>query len=251
MAHPVSLACAPTDTSEKERNYLSGAILHAGASHVSIIPEVWAAAIGAGMDVSQPSAQVLIDMGDGVTDMAVIREGRIIYASAVRIACGDLQKAIRSAIMTKYRIRLFAHEAERLTHEIASMSNQQESSHGFINAGGVDMNKRCEVTIKIDSNDVISAMAPVVNKIIKMIETGLQKLPENIYCEIIESGICLTGGGACIKGIDRLIALRTRMDVRIANDPMHSVINGAIQTLDYWKGEKCWWKNIVWPDLVT
>jgi len=251
LARPISLACAPTDTSEKERNFLSGAIIHAGASHVSIIPEVWAAAIGAGIDVTHPSAQVLIDIGHGVTDMAVIREGRLIYTSAVRTACSDLQKAIRSAILTKHRIQLFAYEAERLTHEIASMSNQQENNHKFINARGVDIIKRFDVRINIDSNDVISAMTPIINKIIKMIEISLQKLPENIFCEIIESGICLTGGGACIKGIERLIALRTQMDVRIAHDPIHSVINGAIQTLDYLKGEKCWWKNIVWPKLLT
>ena len=81
-----------------------------------------------------------------------------------------------------------------------------------------------------------------------MIEISLKNLPENIYSEIVESGICLTGGGACIKGIDQLIAYRTNMCVRISPDPIHAVIHGAIQILDYWKDKKCWWEQVVWPN---
>jgi len=249
--HPISLACAPTDTSEDERDLLANALIHAGASHVSIIPEVWAAAIGAGIDITRPSAQLLIDIGDGVTDMAVFRDGRIVFTSAIRTACSDLQKAVRSAIMAKHKIQLYAQESERLTHEILSISNQQGDQGKLINVLGMDIVKRCEVNFLLDNQDVIHAMAPVLDKIIRMIEISLKKLPEEIYCEILESGICLTGGGACINGLDRLIAMRTNIDVRVASDPIHAVINGAIQTLDYWKGEKNWWKNIAWPKLSS
>jgi len=94
-------------------------------------------------------------------------------------------------------------------------------------------------------------MAPVLAKILKMIETGLKKLPENISCEVVESGICLTGGGSCILGMDSLIGAHTGLEVLIAPDPMHSVINGAIQTLEYWKGKENWWENIVWPCIPS
>lgn len=248
---PISLACAPTDTSDMERHFLTDAITLAGASHVSIIPEVWAAAIGAGIDVTNPYAQVIIDIGDGVTDMAVIRDGRIVYTSAVRTACSDLQKAIRSAIMSKHKIQLYAHDVVQLTHEISSMSNHQEPHRKFVNVRGIDILRRSEVSINVNSDDIVFAMTPVINKILRMIEVGLQKVPESIFCEILESGICLTGGGACIKGIDRLIAFRTKLNVRIAPDPIHSVINGAIQTLNYWKDDKNWWKKISWPKLAS
>lgn len=251
LRHPISLASAPTDTSDKERELLAKAVLHAGASRVAIIPEVWAAAIGAGIDVTLPYAQVLIDIGEGVTDMAVIRDGRLIYASAVRTACSDLQKAVRSAIVVKHKVCLYLDEVERLTHEISSMSQGQPSSPKLITVSGMDIVKRCKVTIDVNKQDIISAMEPVVHRILKMIDGGLRKLPKTISSELLESGICLSGGGACINGIDRLIASRTNLDVRIAPDPIHSVINGEIATLNYWKGHQNWWQNIAWPRLSS
>jgi rod shape-determining protein MreB len=251
LIHPVSLACAPTDTTERERHLLARALTHAGASRVFIIPEVWAAAMGAGLDLSSPTAQLLIDIGDGVTDMAVFRDGRIIFASAVRTACSDLQKAVRSAILIKYKTQLHAEDSERLTHEIAGMFSPDQNSDQWVCASGIDLIKRDEVRIKIKSRDIVEALLPVVNKMMRMVEIGLKKLPENIYCEILESGICLTGGGACISGLGRLIAEKTLVNVKIAPDPIHAVINGTIAMLDYWKGEKSWWENLAWPKIPS
>lgn len=251
LLSPISLASAPTDTTEYERDLLRKAIINAGASHVSIIPEVWAAAVGAGMDITHPSAQLLIDIGDGVTDMAVFRDGRMIYSSSVRMACSDLQRAIRSAVMTKYKIQIYDDSTERLTNEISSILKSQEHNCESFDIAGIDISKRRKVICCVKKKDIINALEPVVSKIIKMIEISLKRVPEKIYCEILESGICLTGGGACIEGIDRLIAFRTNMEVRIASDPIHAVINGAIQILNFWNGKKNWWENVVWPKLST
>jgi len=251
LRHPISLASAPTDTSDKERELLAKAVLDAGASHVAIIPEVWAAAIGAGMDVTSPYAQVLIDIGEGVTDLAVIRDGRLIYASAVRTACSDLQKAVRSAIVSRHKVCIYPAEAERLTHTISSISQGQTVNPKLITVSGNDVIKGSKVTINVNEQDIIKALEPVICKILKMIELSLKRLSKSVSCEILESGVCLTGGGACISGIDRLIALRTKLDVRIAPDPIHSVINGEIETLNYWQGQKDWWQNIAWPSLSS
>lgn len=248
---PITLASAPTDTTENERDLLRKALINAGASHVSIIPEVWAAAIGAGIDTTHTNAQLLIDMGDGVTDMAVFRDGRIIYSSSVRIACSDLQKSIRSAIMSKYKLQIYDHEAERLTNEVLSILKDEGSDCELICVAGIDVIKRSKTKILINKKDIISSIKPVMDKITKMIEYSLKKLPEKIYCEILKSGICLTGGGACIEGIDIYIGRKTNIEVRIAPDPIHAVINGAIKTLNYWNGKKDWWENIFWPKLST
>ena len=248
---PISLASAPTDTSDKERELLAKAILNAGASHVAVIPEVWAAAIGAGMDVTSPHAQVLIDIGEGVTDLAVIRDGLLIYTSAVRTACSDLQKAVRSAIVSRHKVYICNAEAERLTHTISSISQEQSFNPKMIKVNGNDIFNGHKVTINVNEQDIINALEPVINKILKMIELNLSKLSMTISSEILESGICLSGGGACISGIDRLIALRTKLDVKIAPDPIHSVINGEIETLNFWQGHKNWWQNIVWPRLSS
>lgn len=251
LRHPISLASAPTDTSDKERELLAKAVLDAGASHVAIIPEVWAAAIGAGMDVTSPYAQVLIDIGEGVTDLAVIRDGRLVYASAVRTACSDLQQAVRSAIVSRHKVCICPSEAERLTHTISSISQGQTFKPKLITVSGNDIVRGCKVTINVNEQDIIRALEPVIYKILKMIERSLRKLSKPVSCEILESGVCLSGGGACISGIDKLIALRTKLDVRIAPDPIHSVINGEIETLNYWQGHKNWWQNIVWPRLSS
>jgi rod shape-determining protein MreB len=247
LRRPVSLACAPTDTSEKERNLLAEAIISAGCSHVAIIPEPWAAAIGAGIDPKLPSSQLLIDIGEGVTDMAVIRDGRFIFTSAIRTACYDIHKAVRTAIISRYRVFVYPSDIERLTHKVETILESKTCPLETITVKGMDIVRRCEVAIEVSNMEIISAIEPVIYKILKMIETSLGKLPENIYHEISESGICLTGGGSCIKGMERILSLRTNLKVKTAPDPTHAVIKGASQTLKYWEKQEFWWKNIVWP----
>lgn len=251
LRRPASLACAPTDTSIKERKLLAEAILTAGSSHVAIIPEPWAAAIGAGIDPTLPSAQLLLDIGEGVTDMAVIRKGNIIFTSALRTACFDLHKAVRTAIISRYRVFVYPSEIETLTHKIDTILLGKEFPLETIKVKGIDIIKRREVTIMISNKEIVSAMEPVISKILRMIDTSLKKLPGDVYHEILESGICLTGGGSCIKGIDRIISLKTNLKVKIAPDPVHAVIKGAIQTLQYWEQKEFWWKKIDWPLLSS
>lgn len=250
LRQPVSLACAPTDTTAREREMLTEALLTAGAAHVALIPEVWAAAIGAGLDVTLPSGQVLIDIGEGVTDMAVIRDGRLVHASAVRTACSDLQRAVRSLVMARHRVHLGQAELERLTHEIAVLSRQPDVADRFVTVAGMDVVARRRVSIEVERREVVAAMEPPLLRMLLMIERGLRQLPESASCEIVESGICLTGGGARIAGLDRLIAARTGLPVRVAKDPLHSVINGAIATLNYWEGKSHWWEYIAWPEYA-
>jgi rod shape-determining protein MreB len=247
---PITLTCAPTGTTEKERDCLRQALMDAGALQVPIIPEVWAAANGAGIDVSLPKAQCVVDIGAGITDLAVFRDGRIMYCSSIRLACSDLQRAVRSAVMSKYRIQVYDIYNEKLTHIISSLQSEQENRSETLDISGIDIDKRKEVHRCIKTNDISQSIEPVLQKIMAMIELSLKRMPEKLYCELLESEIILTGGGACIEGMDRLIAYRTNMQVRVPSDPMHSVINGAIQTLNFWNGTKCWWENMAWPKLA-
>lgn len=244
---PVSLACAPTDALESERRLLAEAVLKAGASRVAIVPEPLAAAIGAGIDTSLPHSQLLIDIGDGVTDMAVIRNGRLIFTSALRIACSDLHKAVRSAIISKHRVYPYSKEVEKLMGEIDVMPPMQSALGRLTTVKGIDIVKRREVSIEISHEDTIGAIEPILSRILKMIQTALRRLPEDVGCEVLESEICLTGGGSCIRGMDKLIALKTGLEARLAADPIHAVINGAIQTVEFWKEKQSWWENLVWP----
>jgi len=248
LRSPVSLACAPTDSTEKERRLLSEAISNAGASHVAIIPEPWAAAIGAGIDMDCRHAQMLIDIGDGVTDMVVIRRGRLVFTSAVRTACSDLHRAVRSAIIARHRLSPFHNDIEKLTYELDGILDTGALFDDRpIRVEGIDIIKKKESAVNVTRREILKALEPAIYKILKMIRTGVDKLSEKTLSELQDSGIVLTGGGSCIRGIDKLIENKTGFKTRIADDPTRAVIKGAIQTLEYWKDTKSWWKEITWP----
>ncbi len=243
-----SLASAPTDTSEKERSLLYDALIGAGASHVAIIPEAWAAAVGAGMDVASPYAQAIVDIGDGVTDMAVIRDGRIIYASAVRSACADLRESIEAYVLDRHRALLLPSELQRLAAMAVSAlgggrMEEDVPAQGYFPIGNA------AVKFTIPGRELAEAAAPVIRRMTGMVSSVIRSLPERTYCEILETGISLTGGGACVSGMDRLMASAAQMDVRIGPDPMRSVINGDVATLNYWMDRPAWWEKITWPSF--
>jgi rod shape-determining protein MreB and related proteins len=245
---PASLACAPTDTTERERKLLSNAICNAGASHVAIVPEPWAAAIGAGVSMDSPCSQILIDIGDGVTDLVVIRNGRLVFTSAVRIACSDLHRAVRSSIIGRYRFSPYYSEIEMLTSEIEGLLDPESISNDKeISVEGIDIIRRRATTVNVSRRQIIRALEPVLNKVLRMIQSSVGNLTEDILSELQDSGIILTGGGSCIRGIDRIIESKTGLKTTIAKDPIHAVINGAKAALEFWREEKSWWNEITWP----
>ncbi|MGB3221345.1 MAG: rod shape-determining protein [Desulforhopalus sp.] len=244
---PMALATAPIGTTKKERDLLRKALMNAGTAHVAIIPESRAAAIGAGMDLALPHAQMLVDFGDGITEMVVFRGGSIIHHSTVHIACSDLHRSVRSTILARHRVQLENASVEKLTHVISSMLNEPGSNSGIFDICGIDAVLGKSVNCCVNQRDVINAIEPILIKLTVIIVNFLKKLSDKIYCEILESGIALTGGGACIPGMDKLIASRTNIKVIVAIDPLHAVINGARQSLDYWIGKEGGWKNFTWP----
>lgn len=226
---PRALACAPTDACEEERAALIEATRRAGAAAVVVVPEPLAAAIGAGLDIASPYAQLLVDIGDGVTDIAVIRSSHLIKTSAVRTAGSDLRRAVSQMVSFHYGVLLFPHEAARLTHLVGAQLHQ-EKERLFITAG-TDLLSGEPVTLCVSSHDLNEAMEPVLSTIVEAIHNTVRELPLQTSCEVIENGICLTGGGAQLNGLPERLAAATSLDVRRAHDPMRAVINGARQML--------------------
>ncbi len=227
---PRVLACAPTDACEEERAALIEAAQRAGASDVYIAPEPIAAAIGAGLDISSQYAQMLVDIGDGVTDIAVIRAGNLILTSAVRTACSDLRNAVSEMVSYRHGVLLFPQEAERLMHLIGA--NFDYSQEELLVAAGTDWLTGEPLQLCVSSYDLNEAIEPVLDTIVDAIQTTVRKLPEETSCEVIENGICLTGGGAMLQGLPERLAAATSFEVRVAEDPLMAVINGARQMLD-------------------
>jgi len=246
---PISLVSAPSDASRLERSRLKQVLIQAGAQEVCVIPEIWAAALGAGIDIERDSAQLLVDIGDGVTDIAVFRCGRIEAATSIRLACSDLQRVVRSQLLASQRVRIPISEAERLTNCLDALLPEQDESLASIEISALDIALRRQRTCRVGRKNLALAMEPVFNKIAETIRSGLQRLPAEWYDEIGEVGFCITGGGACIRGMSSLLAARTGMPVQLAMDPLHTVINGAKLTLQLRQGEKEWWNHLGWASV--
>ena len=216
---PCVLACAPSDALPEERQLLVDSIMMGGAASVAVIPEPLAAAIGAGIDISSPYARMIIDIGEGVTDCAVIRSSKITVACAIRSGC------------------------HRLRHTIVTAARQY--GYADISDSHADMLLRtCGLVRSADhvgSSLVAVALQPLLAEIAATIAAFLQDLPHELGCEIIENGICLTGGGALIPGVREYFEQRTGIGVTIATNPRDAVIDGAriilpaILSLNQWE----------------
>ncbi|MFN7931617.1 MAG: rod shape-determining protein [Blastocatellia bacterium] len=226
---PRVLVCAPTDARADERAALIEATRGAGAAAVAIAPEPLAAAIGGGLDVASEYAQMIVDIGNGVTDIAVIRLGSLVATDAVRIACSDLTHAVCELADAHYGVRLYSNEAERLVRKIGAHP-QQNLSTSYI-AAGDDARTGTLRRVNIYGHEIAAALQPVLREIIAAVRTALQNLPAELACEIIENGLRLTGGGACLPGMTTLLANETNLAVKPVREPMRAVINGARQML--------------------
>ncbi len=244
LVRPRALACIPTDACEEEREKLIEATLQAGASRVVLVREPLAAAVGAGLDISAPHARMLVDIGDGVTDIAVIRSSELISTAAIRCACSDLQRAVSRMVSREQGIFLYPREAQRLSHRVGAIreinQTEPESAQESLYAEGRELSTGISVGTRVSLEAISQAMEPVLNRIISEITRVVHNLPDEIACEIIESGIWLTGGGAKLLGIPERLQLATSIDVRVASDPMRAVILGAQQMLEVSSATKIW-----------
>jgi rod shape-determining protein MreB len=220
---PRVLACAPSDVKRSERELLIESIVKAGASSVVVIPEPLAAAVGAGTDVSSPYAQMIIDIGEGVSDCAIIQSSKIMATCAVRTGCARMRREIVQSAERNGLAALTDGEAE----EILRSRGVAVSACNSLDASG--------------RAHPAAAVEPVVEEILATIDSFLRGLPHSLGCEIIDSGIWLSGGGALIPGIRERLEERTGISVRIAGNPLFAVIEGArvilpvVAALNQWR----------------
>lgn len=214
---PCVLACAPSDAKLNERELLIRSIVKAGAASVVVIPEPLAAAVGAGVDVSSPYAQMVIDIGEGVSDCAIIQSSKIMTTCAIRIGCARMRQEI-------------VREAEQRGNQAVTV----EEAEKILRYSGA-------VTAFASDRQSASALEVVVEEILEAINSFLLNLPHTLGSEIIYSGIWLTGGGALIPGIREQLEERTGISVRSVGNPLFAVIEGArdilpvVAALNQWR----------------
>jgi rod shape-determining protein MreB len=219
---PRALVCVPTDATAREQRTLMHAAAHAGLGPLTLVPEPLAAAVGAGIDISSFYSQMIMDIGDGVTDIAVFRAGTLTHTFALRKACSDLHAAVRNAVKDDYRVLLRREDAEFLSRQCGVTAND-----GTLVVSGTHCETGRETQLQVHITDLRRAQEPVLNAMIGALNSFLKNLRPHTATEVIESGLFLTGGGACLPGMADLIAQRTSLQVNIVRDPLHSVIEGA------------------------
>jgi rod shape-determining protein MreB len=214
------LGSAPSDASAEEKTALADCIVRAGASAVHIAPEPLAAAIGAGMDVGSPYAKLLVDIGEGVTDCAVIRCAQVVQSLAVRVGCSDLRKALQHGIFEHHQLSVHDDEVARLLR----VSGVREDADENVTIEGSRVGKFCALTIR--AAELHALLTASLAVILGNVETLLNDLPAALSAEVIEEGIYLSGGGALLKGMPEEIVRVAQMDVRVVADPLGAVTSG-------------------------
>ena len=219
------LICIPSGVTEVERKAVHDAAKSAGASYISLIEEPMAAAIGAGMPVSEPIGNMVVDIGGGTSEVAVISLGGVVTSNSCRIAGDKLDEAIVSYVRKKYNLLIGDRTAEDIKIKIGSAYPYE--GEGSMNIKGRNLMDGLPKNIDITSAEIREAMAEPISQIADLVKTTLEKTPPELASDIIDRGIMLTGGGALIKGLDRLIAEETKIPVVIASRPLDCVVNGT------------------------
>lgn len=236
IVRPRALVCAPTDATPGEREAIVESVSRAGASAVVVVPEPLAAAVGGGVDVASPYTHMVIDIGEGVTDCAIIRSGKIMDTAAVRGGCGALRKALQEAVLRERHVRITKHNAELLLRNGISGANRPA-----VPVREEELQNAPSAMPALDPGEVRAAFAPVVETMVGMVTTFLRGMPHSIGCEIIENGISLTGGGALLAGMRERIQVETGITVMPVPRPLDAVVLGAramlpiVAMLNMWK----------------
>ena len=227
---PRVLIGVPSGITEVEERAVEEAALAAGAKEVYLIEEPTAAAIGANLDVSEPSGSIIVDIGGGTTEVAVISLGGIVVSNSLRIAGDELDEDIVNYIKKEMNIAIGETTAEEIKKEIGCalplMTEMTKEIRGRDLTTGLPRN------VIITSTDIQEAMSNSINEIIDVIKQTLEKTPPELASDIMEKGIVLAGGGALIQNLDKLLSMKTGMPVYVAEDPLNCVVRGAEKTLE-------------------
>lgn len=229
---PRIMICTPTNVTTVEQKAVKETAERCGGKEIFIMEEPKAAAIGAGLDIYEPSGNMVIDIGGGTTDVAVLSMGDVVTATSVKIAGDKFDEAIAKYIKDKYKLLI----GERTSEEIkVTIGSVYPSENQTMEIRGRDLVSGLPVIVTVTSDEIREALADSVSAIVQAAKSVLEKTPPELAADIIDKGIMLTGGGALLKGMDKLLIEELRVPVLIAEEPMECVVNGtkiALQNID-------------------
>lgn len=214
----------PSGVTEVERRAVADVAVSAGAREAHLVEEPMAAAIGAGLPVLSPDGLFIVDIGGGTTEIAVISMGGIVLGRSIRVAGDEMDEAIVNYMRLKYSLLLGQPTAEEIKINIASCIPGKEK---FTVVRGRDLETGLPKSLKVSSEEIREALAPIIQEIISSISDTLEETPPELLSDIMEKGIVMAGGGSLIPGIDKAISEVTKMPVWVAEDPLSCVVRGC------------------------
>ncbi len=222
----------PSGVTEVERRAVQDACLSAGARQAYLIEEPMAAAIGSKLPIEDPEGVMVVDIGGGTTEIAVISLGGMVVNRSLRVAGDELDEAIISYMRTRYGMLIGERTAEDIKIEIGSAFPIDKLDNAATVVRGRDLASGLPKSIKVSASEVREALTPVVSQIIGAIGEVLEETPPELLTDIVERGIFLTGGGALIRGLDKKIAEESKLPVWVSDDPLTTVVRGCGEVLE-------------------
>ncbi len=229
FANPRILVCVPTGSTPVERKAIQDSALAAGARKVQLIEEPIAAAIGAGLPISEATGSMVVDIGGGTTEIAVMSLGGVVYSESLRVAGDAMDQAIITYMRSKFNLLIGEASAEKIKKEIGTAIATSGNTYLM---KGRDLRSGTPREITLREEDTAQALKPVLDVMMAGIKTALENTPPELSADLVDMGLILTGGGALLKNIDKLISKETGLPVQIADDPLSCVAVGTGKALE-------------------
>ena len=230
LVRPRIMVCGPTGITQVEKRAVKESAQSAGAREVYLIEEPMAAAIGANLPIQEPTSNMVVDIGGGTTEVAVISLSGIVYSRSVRVGGDKMDESIMTHVKRKYNMLIGESSAEEIKIKIASaypMDPEQQ-----IEVKGRDLVTGIPQNIIITSEEVRKAISEQVDSIVQAVRIALEQTPPELAADIVDRGIVLTGGGALLKGLDQLLREETSLPITVVEDPLSTVVMGTGRALD-------------------
>ena len=232
LVKPRIVICVPFGITEVEKRAVKESAEGAGAREVFLIEEPMAAAIGAGLPITEPSGNMVVDIGGGTTEVAVISLAGIVYSQSVRVGGDKMDEAIVAYMKRKYNLLIGEQTAEKVKCTIGN-AHPDGNAAGSMEVKGRDLVAGVPKTVIVTSDEIRDALVEPINQIVEAVMLALERTPPELSADIVDKGIVLTGGGAQLKNLDVLLREETSLPVMVCDEPVSAVVLGSGKTLDH------------------
>ena len=229
FANPRILICVPTGSTPVERKAIQDSALAAGARKVNLIEEPIAAAVGAGLPISEATGSMVVDIGGGTTEIAVLSLGGVVYSESLRVAGDAMDNSLKEYMREEYNLMIGDSTAEKIKKDIGTAIPTNNNTYAV---KGRDLRSGTPKEVNISEEDTAEALNPILKDIVSAIKKALENTPPELSADLVDMGLTLTGGGSLLNNIDKRFSKETGLPVNVADDPLSCVAIGTGKALD-------------------